>query len=183
MRQEERFNLALFYCRNTPGSTEAERQSLEREFAGGLRLFPLPCGGRMEPLHLMKALEEFADAAYLVTCPESVCRYFEGNSRAAKRVERTGEILASIGLEKDRVGTVANSREEPKTLALLASEIMEKAAVLGPSPVSRARVEGVRAKAIPPVKGAKGNSTHRPVPKGPRQVARQPAEVGEGAEG
>jgi F420-non-reducing hydrogenase iron-sulfur subunit len=163
MRQERKLRLALFYCRNTPGSSEGERQVLEKEHGGALRLFPLPCSGRMEPLHLMKALEEFADAAYLVTCPEGACRYFEGNSRAAKRVARTGEVLTSIGLEKERVGMVANSREAPKTLARLASEIMEKIAELGPSPVSRARSELKRKKASPTRKAAKGKPARRSV--------------------
>jgi F420-non-reducing hydrogenase iron-sulfur subunit len=172
MRPERKLRLALFYCRNTPGSSEGERQALEKEYGGALRLFPLPCSGRMEPLHLMKALEEFADAAYLVTCPEGACSYFEGNSRAAKRVAWTGEILASIGLEKERVGMVANSREAPKTLALLASEIMEKIAGLGPSPVSRARSEGKR-KAGPIRKAAKGTTARRSVATRLQQVAQK----------
>ncbi len=163
MRQERKLRLALFYCRNTPGSTERERQALEKEHGETLRLFPLPCSGRMEPLHMMKALEEFADAAYLVTCPEGACRYFEGNSRAAKRVARTGEILTSIGLEKERIGMLANSKEDSRTLALLVSEIMERIAGLGPSPVSRARSEGKRKTASPTRKAAKGRSASRSV--------------------
>jgi F420-non-reducing hydrogenase iron-sulfur subunit len=163
MRQERKFRLALFYCRNTPGSSEGERQALEKEYGGALRLFPLPCSGRMEPLHLMRALEEFADAAYLITCPEGSCRYFEGNTRAAKRVTRTGEILTSIGLEKERIGMVANSKENPRTLAVLASEIMERVTALGPSPISHAGSEGTRKKASPIRKAAKGKSVRRSV--------------------
>jgi len=30
----------------------------------------------------LKALEKFADAAFIITCPEGACRYFEGNHRA-----------------------------------------------------------------------------------------------------
>ena len=79
--------LALFYCQNTPESGEKDRQALEEEYGGRLKLFPLPCGGRLEPLHLLRALEEFADAVYVITCPEGACRYFEGNLRARKRAE------------------------------------------------------------------------------------------------
>jgi coenzyme F420-reducing hydrogenase delta subunit len=144
MRRKQEFTLALFYCRGIPGSTEQERQSLEKEYGGGLRLFPLPCSGRIEPLHLMKSLEEFADAAYLITCAEGGCRYSEGNTRASKRVARTGQILADIGLEKERIGIVANTRENPRSLAVLASEIMDKAAPLGPSPVFHRGAKGKR---------------------------------------
>jgi coenzyme F420-reducing hydrogenase delta subunit len=127
--------LALFYCQNTPESGEAQRQALEIKFASRLKLFPIPCSGRLDPLHLMKALEEFADAAYVIACPEGACRYFEGNRRASRRVDMTAQTIAQIGLEKERVGIVANSKETPKPLAKLAEEILDRAGGLRPSPV------------------------------------------------
>ncbi len=84
MAQAGKRTLALFYCQNTPESGEAQRQALEKKYASSLRLFPIPCSGRLDPLHLLKALEEFADAAYVIACPEGACRYFEGNTRATK---------------------------------------------------------------------------------------------------
>ena len=127
--------LALFYCQNTPESGEAVRQALEKKYVSKLRLYPIPCSGRLDPLHLMKALEEFANAAYVIACPEGACRYFEGNTRATKRVHLTAQVIAQIGLEKERVGIVANSKETPKTLAKLAEEILDRAGELGLSPV------------------------------------------------
>ena len=127
--------LALFYCQNTPESGEAERQALEKRYASRLKLFPIPCSGRLDPLHLLKALEEFADAAYVIACPEGACRYFEGNLRATKRVDMTAKSIAQIGLEKERVGIVANSKENPKPLAKLAEDILDRTSELGPSPV------------------------------------------------
>jgi coenzyme F420-reducing hydrogenase delta subunit len=129
--------LALFYCQNVPGSSERERQELEKEFGRSIRLFPIPCSGRLEPLHLLRALESFADGAFVVTCPEGSCRYFEGNLRAKKRVERARGIVTSIGLEPDRVGVVVGSTEKVRKLADVAKELMEKLSVLGPSPVLR----------------------------------------------
>lgn len=134
--EKQRFTLALFYCQNTPGSDERERQALERESGGGLRLFPLPCSGRLEPLHLMRALEEYADASYLVACPEGACRYLEGNSRAAKRVARTRELLQGIGLEAERVGMVMRTPEDSRPLGVLAREIRAQVEGLG---ISRVR--------------------------------------------
>jgi len=127
--------LALFYCQNTPESGEAVRQALEKKYASSLRLFPIPCSGRLDPLHLLKALEEFADAAYVIACPEGACRYFEGNVRATKRVDMTARTIAQIGLEKERVGLVTNSKENPKPLAKLAEEILGRVSELRPSPV------------------------------------------------
>lgn len=141
MTQGNGHTLALFYCKNTPKSGEQEKQSLEEKYGIGLRLFPIPCSGRLEPLHLLRALEEFADAAYVITCPEGACRYFEGNRRAKKRVERTQSIINGIGLEKGRVGFVEGSKDKPKPLAELAAELFESTEQLGPSPVLKGRSE------------------------------------------
>ena len=125
----------MFYCQNTPESGEAQRQALEKKYASRLKLFPIPCSGRLDPLHLLKALEEFADAAYVIACPEGACRYFEGNLRAAKRVGMTAQTIAQIGLEKERVGLVANSKEPRRPLEKLVEEILDRTRELRPSPV------------------------------------------------
>ena len=130
MPTESNPNLALFYCQHTPESGEGDRQSLEAKYGKSLRLFPMPCSSRIEPMHLLRALEEFADAAYVITCPEGECRYSDGNLRARKRVQRVREAMASIGLKGDRVGLVMNSEEKPKSLARLADDIMDSIARL-----------------------------------------------------
>ena len=127
--------LALFYCQQVPGSSEQERLAIEKEYGKNIRLFPIPCSGRLEPIHLLKALEEFADMAYVITCPEGECRYFEGNRRAQKRVERTRAIITDIGLEAERVGIIVGSKDNPKSLGEVAGEILESTYKLGPSPV------------------------------------------------
>ncbi|MBE9574997.1 MAG: hydrogenase iron-sulfur subunit [Proteobacteria bacterium] len=131
--KENKITLALFYCQNIPESGKQDRQSLEEEYGKSIRLFPIPCSGRLEPLHLLRALEEFADVAYVITCPEGECRYFDGNLRAKKRVQRTREIIESIGLEGERIGIVMNKNS--KSLARQAHEIMENITHLRPSPV------------------------------------------------
>ena len=135
MADEKKPVLALFYCQNIPESGEQERKALEKQHGRSVRFFPVPCSGRVEPLHFLRALEEFADAAYLVTCPEGACRYFEGNRRARKRVDRARTIIAGIGLEEERIGIVVTSKEERKGLAALAQEIMQRIQALPLSPV------------------------------------------------
>ena len=135
MTQRHKHILALFYCRNVPGSSELERQILEKEYGNTIRLFPIPCSGRLEPIHLLRSLEEFADIAYVITCPEGACRYFEGNKRARKRVERTQQIISDIGLEKERIGIIIGSKDTPKSLADIAEDILEMTSNIDPSPV------------------------------------------------
>jgi len=137
--RKKSLTLALFYCRSVPESSEIERQALDRKYGGSLRLFPIPCSGRLDPLHLLRALEEFADAAYLITCPEGACRYFEGNERARKRLNKSKDLIAMIGLERERLGMVMNEKDNPKGLGIIAGEILEQVKGLAPSPVFRKR--------------------------------------------
>ena len=132
---DQQTTVALFYCQNVPDSSERHLQLLEKKYGHRIRLFFFFFCGRLEPVHLLRALEEFADVAYVITCPEGACRYFEGNFRAKKRVERTQEIIAGIGLEKERVGIITGSTKNPRSLTDLAEEILEKASEIKPSPV------------------------------------------------
>lgn len=139
-RKEGRFGqmekvIAFFYCQNTPGSTEVDRQVVEKKYGNNIRLFPMPCGGRFEPVHVMRALESFADAAYVITCPVGTCRYFEGNLRAQKRMMRTKELIESIGLERDRVDIYVRSGKSGEKLANIVEELLDRASSLPGSPV------------------------------------------------
>jgi len=110
---------------------------LEKKYGKNIRLFPIPCSGRLEPVHILRALESFADAAYLITCPEGTCRYFEGNLRARKRVIRAQQFITAIGLEKERAGIYMRSAGNTKKLSEIVEELFEIASKLPPSPVFR----------------------------------------------
>ncbi|MBF0549314.1 MAG: hydrogenase iron-sulfur subunit [Deltaproteobacteria bacterium] len=127
--------LTVFYCQN---SFQENKRTLESQVGPRVRLFPIPCSGRLEPLFLLRALEGGADAACLFVCPEGACRYFEGNRRASKRVAYTKKMLKEIGLEEDRVFITfmsANEKRPPKKMILDALVAAEK---LGPSPLNKA---------------------------------------------
>jgi F420-non-reducing hydrogenase iron-sulfur subunit len=139
MDNQHNCNIAVFYCRNVPESDENTRIKLEKKYGKSIRFFPVVCSGRMDILHLIKALESYADAAFIITCPEGTCRYFEGNIRAIKRVEKARKIIESIGLEKERIGIIVGSKEEPKTLEAQVKTIVDQTAKLSPSPVHMLR--------------------------------------------
>ncbi len=66
-----------------------------------MRFFPLPCSGRIEALHFLKALETGARKVYLVACPEGACRYGQGNVRARKRLDFAKALIREIGMADD----------------------------------------------------------------------------------
>ena len=63
----------------------------------------LPCTGKLQPEHLLKAFEAGADAVCVLTCAGDSCHYLEGSRRAERRVEYVRELLDEIGLGGERL--------------------------------------------------------------------------------
>ena len=128
-------NISIFFCQQLDPNQDTNRRALEKELGEQIRFFPLPCSGRIDPLHLMRALESGSDMVYLVTCPEGACRYREGNIRARKRVAYTQGLIEEIGLERERLEVIVTSAGDPITVDALARELLAREACVGPSPV------------------------------------------------
>ncbi len=94
-------NIAIFFCQQIDKDQDINRRSIEKEYGSRIRFFPIPCSGRIEPLHLMRALESGADHVYVLTCPEGACRYREGNVRAKKRLLYTQKLAEEIGIKRE----------------------------------------------------------------------------------
>jgi coenzyme F420-reducing hydrogenase delta subunit len=128
-------NLTIFFCQQLDPDQDVNRRALEKEIGERIRFFPLPCSGRIDPLHLMRALESGADKVYLVTCPEGTCRYREGNLRAQKRIVFTQELIEEIGLERERLELIITSAGNPANIDTMVRELLDREASVGPSPV------------------------------------------------
>jgi coenzyme F420-reducing hydrogenase delta subunit len=128
-------NITVFFCRQLDPDQDVNRRSLERELGERIRFFPLPCSGRIDPLHLMRALESGADKVYLITCPEGACHYREGNIRAKKRIAYTQSLIEEIGLERERLELIVTSAGKPVTIDELARGLLAQEASIGASPV------------------------------------------------
>ena len=128
-------SITIFFCQQIDPKQDVNRRALERELGKQIRFFPLPCSGRIDPLHLMRALESGADKVYVVTCPEGACHYREGNVRAKKRIVYTQGLIEEIGLERERLELIVTSAGHPVTIDELAREFLAREASIGPSPV------------------------------------------------
>lgn len=63
----------------------------------------LPCTGKLQPEHLLKAFEAGADAICVIDCAGDSCQYLEGSQRAERRAEYVGKLLDEIGLGSQRL--------------------------------------------------------------------------------
>jgi F420-non-reducing hydrogenase iron-sulfur subunit len=119
-------SVTFFYCQQLDPDQDLNRRRIEKEFGTRIKFFPLPCSGRIEPLHFLRAFEAGADLVYLITCPEQVCRYQYGNERAKKRVAYAKTLIQEIGLDPERLIGVAAQGPLPKRIDQLALKLLDQ---------------------------------------------------------
>jgi len=125
--------ITIFFCQRIDADQDVHRRPLEKELGSQIRFFPLPCSGRIEPLHLLRALEAGADKVYVVTCLEGDCRYGEGNIRARKRLAYAQGLIEEIGLAKDCLELI-HVPAGTTTIDKLVKELLARGAFAGPVP-------------------------------------------------
>ena len=108
-------------------------------YPGSIRVVRVPCTGKVDVLHILRAFEKGADGVYVVGCLEGDCRFENGNLRARKRVEHAREILNAIGIGGERVQMYNLSSGEGTKFAEFAVEMTQKIKDLGPNPLKKAK--------------------------------------------
>jgi F420-non-reducing hydrogenase iron-sulfur subunit len=109
-----------------------------------VKIIKLPCSGRAEIIHLMKAFEEGADGVFVAGCLEGDCHYQTGNLRAKKRVAYVREVLEQVGVGGERIVMYNLSAGQGPRFAEIAREMTEKVRQLGPSPIRVAKQKAAK---------------------------------------
>lgn len=95
----------------------------------------MPCTGKVDVIHLLKAFEKGADGVCVIGCLEGACAFEKGNLRARKRVEQAAKILETTGIGGERVKMFNLSSGEAPLFAQYAREMTENIEQLGPNPI------------------------------------------------
>jgi len=111
------------------------------QYPTSIKIIRVPCTGKVDVLHMMRAFEKGADGVYVVGCMEGDCHFNNGNFRARKRVEQTQKLLDTIGIEGERAQMYNLSSSEGPLFAEYAVEMNERIRKLGPNPIKRAGVK------------------------------------------
>lgn len=127
------------FCCHYCAYTAADMAGSQRlPYPANVKIVRVPCSGKVDGLHIVKAFEKGADGVYVAGCLEGDCHFKNGNTRAAKRVEYTAKYLEEIGIEPERLEMVYMSAGMGYRFAQIATEITEKIRELGPSPIKSA---------------------------------------------
>ena len=110
-------------------------------YPGSIRIIRVPCTGKVDLVHMLRAFEKGADGVAVIGCLEGGCAFEQGNLRARKRVERAQKILEATGIGGRRVQMYNLSSGEAPLFAKYAREMAERIAELGPNPVRGKRAK------------------------------------------
>jgi coenzyme F420-reducing hydrogenase delta subunit len=124
------------FCCHYCAYTAADMAGSQRLcYPPNVKIVRVPCSGKVDAIHIMKALEMGADGVYVAGCLEGDCHFKTGNIDAAKRVAYIKKLLDEIGIGGERVEMVFMSAGMGERFAQTAADMTEKIRKLGPNPV------------------------------------------------
>ena len=118
------------YCAYAAGDLAG---SMRLPYPANIRIIQVPCTGRVDIVHLLRAIEDGADGVYVAGCLEGECHFLTGNIKTRKKVDYVKKTLEEIGVEPERVEMFNLSSAMGPRFAEIAREMTERIAALGPN--------------------------------------------------
>jgi F420-non-reducing hydrogenase iron-sulfur subunit len=98
-----------------------------------IRIIRVPCSGRINPLYILKALQNGADGVLVSGCHPGDCHYISGNLVARRKFALLKSLLTYVGIEPQRVQFSWVSASEGGRFADLMRRVSADVAGLGPA--------------------------------------------------
>ncbi len=121
------------YCAYAAGDLAG---SMRLNYPPNVKVIQVPCTGRVDILHLLRAIEEGADAVYVAGCLEGECHFMEGNLKTRRKVEYVKRTLKDVKMKPERIEMYNLSSAQGPRFAEIAIEMTARTRELGPSPLN-----------------------------------------------
>ena len=129
------------YCAYTAADMAG---SMRMSYPVNVKIIRVPCSGKVDTIHIVKAFEKGADGVYVAGCLEGDCHFKNGNIKAARRVAYVKKLLDDIGIGGQRVEMKMLSAGMGERFAQIAVDFTEKIRQLGPNPIKNAATDEAR---------------------------------------
>ena len=137
MAKEDQFEPVIvgFFC-NWCTATAADLAGTTRmQYPPNVRPIRVMCSGSVDPVYVLRARLGGADAVIVGGCPPGDCHYVSGNYKARRRMAILKTVLATLGLEDERVWVRWISAAEGAKFARTMNKVTEETKKLGPNPM------------------------------------------------
>jgi coenzyme F420-reducing hydrogenase delta subunit len=129
--QESEPKIVAFLC-NWCSYAGADLAGISRiQYPASIRVIRVPCSGRVDPFHILKALQSGADGVLVSGCHPGDCHYLTGNYVARRRFAVLNDLLEFAGIDPGRVSFSWVSAAEGERFAEVVREVTEKVKALG----------------------------------------------------
>ena len=134
----------LVFCCNWCSYAAADLAGTSRmQYPANIRILRVPCSGRVDMLHVVKAFEKGWDGVLITGCLKGQCHYLEGNLKAEPRVQFLSELLEEIGFDSRRLRIRFMSAAMAPEFVQEVTEFVQLIQDLGPSPFRKQLVEAI----------------------------------------
>jgi coenzyme F420-reducing hydrogenase delta subunit len=124
-KEKERPTIVAFLC-NWCSYAGADLAGVSRfQYPTNVRIIRVPCSGRINPLFIIKAIQDGADGALVSGCHPGDCHYISGNLAARRKFALLKNFLNYIGIESGRVHFSWISASEGNRFAQLINKVVK----------------------------------------------------------
>jgi F420-non-reducing hydrogenase iron-sulfur subunit len=132
--------IIAFLC-NWCAYTGADLAGTSRmQYPPNVRIVRMMCTGAIDPVYVIKALVDGADAVLIAGCHPGDCHYSEGNYKARRYIAQLKTILEETGFDPERIWLRWISASEGRLFAETVAEMTEAVRAGGPTPLRQALV-------------------------------------------
>ncbi len=103
------------------------------QYPPNVRVIKVPCSGRINPVFIVKALQQGWDGVLVSGCHPGDCHYITGNCYARRRFAVLKRLLEFVGVEEGRVQFSWVSAGEGVKFATVIKEVTETVKKIGPA--------------------------------------------------
>lgn len=123
--------IAVFLC-NWCSYAGADLAGVSRlQYPHNIRIIRVPCSGRLNPLYVLKALQQGADGVLVSGCHPGDCHYISGNLVARRKFALLKSYLEYLGIEPQRVQFSWVSASEGSRFTALIEKIVGEVRQIG----------------------------------------------------
>ncbi|MGD0817470.1 MAG: hydrogenase iron-sulfur subunit [Methanomassiliicoccales archaeon] len=128
-----------FVCRDSAMAAAEGTASKEKPYSPSVTLVEMPCTGRVDTIHILRAFREGVDAVFVAGCLEGNCKYQYGNIEARKRVTLTKSLLQAAGLEPERLEMFNLASNQEWRFVEIVQEMVSRVEKLGEKPIGKVK--------------------------------------------
>jgi len=118
--------IVAFCCENSAYLAADRAGKMRRCYPDNVRIIRVPCAGRVDVLHILRAFEKGAAGVLVMGCQEGACQHLTGNTRARNRVGYIESSLKEIGIDTGRVKMVNLGPDMAQKFVREVKEMVEK---------------------------------------------------------